>query len=53
MRGDCKGWMSALFGSGGLRSNATGTQIGAELTGNLNLMAIAGSFDSQAVKQTR
>jgi hypothetical protein len=38
---------------GRLESNATRTKIGAQLTGNLNLIAIAGSFDSQAVKQTR
>jgi hypothetical protein len=42
--------VSFVCRSGRLDSNATRTQIGAQLTGNLNLIAIAGSFDSQAVK---
>jgi hypothetical protein len=34
-------------------SNATIHRSEADLRGNLNLIAVAGSFDSQAVKQTR
>ena len=37
----------------GLCSHATITKIGGPLTGDLNEIAIAGSFDSLAVKGTR
>lgn len=53
MRGDCKVNVSFCLDRVAFIANATKTQIRGRLTGNLNLIAVAGSFDSQAVKQTR